>query len=152
MRAMALASNVLSIDDHTRFVGRSRRVPGEPLSGRDELRAHLDALLEAAVSDAGLVTLHLDHQNRVISHSWCEGPAWVVPLEPRAVVRRTLSAGASAVIVVRVCPGFGADPSADDTAAAALLKSALGRLGIALHDCLLVSPRSGTPQCWTSLI
>ena len=152
MSMTASASNVLSIDNQTRFSRRARQVPAEPICDRTALRAYLDALLEAAVSDAGLVSLHLDHENHVVSHSWCEGPARIAPLEPRAVVRRVLSVGASAVIVIRVCPEFAADPGPADTAAAALLKSALGRLGIALHDCLLVSPRSGTPQCWTSLI
>ena len=148
---MALASNVVSVDDHRRFVGK-RQVRTEPINDRDDLRSYIHSLLEVSTLGAGLIVLQLGHGNQVISESWCEGTSHTAPLDPRRIVLQALGAGASAMIVVRLSSGFVTRPTEDDAAAAASLQSACRRLGIALQECVLVAPQSGAPQCWTPLI
>ena len=65
------------------------------------------------------------------------------PLYPREVIQRALELGSSAIILVHNHPSGDAKPSKSDIEMTREVRDACARLGIALHDHLIVS-RSGT--------
>ncbi len=65
------------------------------------------------------------------------------PVYPREVVKRALELGASAIIMLHNHPSGDANPSAGDIEMTKEIRDAAGKLGIVLHDHVIVS-RGGT--------
>jgi DNA repair protein RadC len=86
-----------------------------------------------------LRVLYLDRKNRLISDEESgRGTVDHVPLYPREIVRRALELGASAVILIHNHPSGDHTPSAADATVGQNVERALGVMGIALHDSLVL--------------
>lgn len=88
--------------------------------------------------------LFLNRKNMLIADE-VQGRGTVdhTPLYPREVVKRALELGASAVILVHNHPSGDPKPSKADIEMTREVKGAAGKLGIVLHDHLIIS-RHGT--------
>jgi DNA repair protein RadC len=86
--------------------------------------------------------LFLDRKNRLIADEVQQrGTVDHTPLYPREVVKRALDLGASALILVHNHPSGDATPSKDDIAMTRMVKEAAAKLGILVHDHVVVSKR-----------
>ena len=84
--------------------------------------------------------LFLDRKNRLIADERQQrGTVDHTPLYPREVVKRALELGATAIILVHNHPSGDPTPSQADIAMTKEVQEAAGKLGIALHDHLIVS-------------
>ncbi|WP_020591994.1 RadC family protein [Kiloniella laminariae] len=87
--------------------------------------------------------LFLDRKNRLIADEVQQkGTVDHTPVYPREVVKRALELNASALIMVHNHPSGDPTPSAADLAMTREVKSVCQKLGIELHDHLIIS-RSG---------
>ncbi len=94
--------------------------------------------------------LFLDRKNRLIADErQNRGTVDHTPLYPREVVKRALELGASAIILVHNHPSGDATPSRADIDVTREVQDAAAKLGIALHDHLIIS-REG-PASFRSL-
>ena len=94
--------------------------------------------------------LFLDRKNRLIADErQNRGTVDHTPLYPREVVKRALELGASAIILVHNHPSGDATPSKADIEVTMEVQDAASKLGIALHDHLIIS-REG-PASFRSL-
>jgi DNA repair protein RadC len=94
--------------------------------------------------------LFLDKRNRLIADErQNKGTVDHTPLYPREVVKRALELGATAIILVHNHPSGDPTPSKADIELTKHVQDAAARLGIALHDHLIVS-REG-PASFKSL-
>ncbi len=83
--------------------------------------------------------LFLDRKNKLISDEVQQtGTVDHAPVYPREVVRRALDVGATAVILVHNHPSGDPTPSRDDIALTRDLKIALGAIGVAIHDHIII--------------
>jgi DNA repair protein RadC len=83
--------------------------------------------------------LFLDSRNRLIADErQNRGTVDHTPLYPREVVRRALELGAAAIILVHNHPSGDPTPSQADIAMTRDVQEAAGKLGIALHDHLVI--------------
>jgi DNA repair protein RadC len=86
--------------------------------------------------------LFLDRKNHLIADEVQQrGTVDHTPLYPREVVKRALDLGASALILVHNHPSGDATPSKDDIAMTRLVKEAAAKLGIQVHDHVVISKR-----------
>lgn len=84
--------------------------------------------------------LFLDTKNRLIAdESQQAGTVNHTPVYPREVVKRALSLGASAIIMVHNHPSGDATPSRDDIEMTRAVGEACEKLGIALHDHVIIT-------------
>lgn len=87
--------------------------------------------------------LFLDRKNAVIADETQQsGTVDHAPIYPREVVKRALDFGASAIIMVHNHPSGDSTPSKADIAMTKEIKEACQKLGIELHDHIIVA-RSG---------
>ncbi|HEY5598845.1 MAG TPA: DNA repair protein RadC [Kiloniellales bacterium] len=87
--------------------------------------------------------LFLDRKNRLIADERHQrGTVDHTPVYPREVVKRALELGASALILVHNHPSGDATPSKADIEMTREIEAAAGRLGIAIHDHIVIG-RSG---------
>lgn len=87
--------------------------------------------------------LFLDRKNRLIADEEQQrGTVDHTPVYPREVVKRALELSASAIILVHNHPSGDATPSSGDIAMTKEICDTAGRMGIELHDHLIVT-RSG---------
>lgn len=87
--------------------------------------------------------LFLDRKNRLIGDEEQQrGTVDHTPVYPREVVKRALELSASAIILVHNHPSGDATPSTGDIAMTREIKETAGRMGIELHDHLIIT-RSG---------
>jgi DNA repair protein RadC len=94
--------------------------------------------------------LFLDKRNRLIADErQNRGTVDHTPLYPREVVKRALELGATAIILVHNHPSGDATPSRADIDMTKEVQDAAGKLGIVLHDHLIIS-REG-PASFKSL-
>ena len=94
--------------------------------------------------------LFLDKRNRLIADErQNRGTIDHTPLYPREVVKRALELGATAIILVHNHPSGDPTPSRADIAMTKEVQDAAAKLGIALHDHLIIS-REG-PASFKSL-
>lgn len=92
-----------------------------------------------------LRVLFLDRRNVLIADEvQHRGTIDHTPLYPREVVRRALELDASAIIIVHNHPSNHPAPSKPDIAMTRVVRDALERLGIVLHDHIIVSRRGHT--------
>ncbi|WP_407927928.1 RadC family protein [Belnapia arida] len=83
--------------------------------------------------------LFLDTRNRLIAdEAQARGTVNHTPVYPREVVKRALELHATALILVHNHPSGDPTPSREDVAMTAEVKAAVGVLGIALHDHLII--------------
>lgn len=93
---------------------------------------------------AGLVReqfriLFLDRQNRLLADEVIsDGTVDHTPVYPREVVRRALDNNATAIILVHNHPSGDVQPSQDDIAMTRSLDDACGKIGIKVHDHIIV--------------
>lgn len=86
--------------------------------------------------------LFLDRKNRLISdESQQRGTVDHTPVYPREVVKRALELSASALILVHNHPSGDPTPSDADIAMTREVKEAAEKLGISLHDHIVISQR-----------
>jgi DNA repair protein RadC len=84
--------------------------------------------------------LFLDNKNALIADEEQQrGTVNHTPVYPREVVRRALELGASAIILVHNHPSGDPTPSADDIAMTKEVAAAAEKLGIAVHDHIVIS-------------
>jgi DNA repair protein RadC len=94
--------------------------------------------------------LFLDKRNRLIADErQNKGTVDHTPLYPREVVKRALELGATAIILVHNHPSGDPTPSKADIELTKHVQDAAGKLGITLHDHLIIS-REG-PASFKSL-
>jgi DNA repair protein RadC len=87
--------------------------------------------------------LFLDRKNRLIADEMHQrGTVDHTPVYPREVVKRALELGASALILVHNHPSGDATPSKSDIEMTREIEAAAGKLGIAIHDHIVIG-RSG---------
>jgi DNA repair protein RadC len=83
--------------------------------------------------------LFLDHRNALIADEWQQsGTVDHAPVYPREVVKRALELSASAIIMVHNHPSGDPTPSKDDVAITKAVAAAAEKLGILLHDHIVV--------------
>ena len=83
--------------------------------------------------------LFLDHKNALIAHERQQtGTIDHAPVYPREVVKRALELEASAIIMVHNHPSGDPTPSKDDVAMTKAVAQAAEKLGILLHDHVVV--------------
>jgi len=83
--------------------------------------------------------LFLDTRNRLIKDErQNRGTVNHTPLYPREVVRRALELGATAIILVHNHPSGDPEPSRADIDMTKEVQEAAGKLGIVLHDHLVI--------------
>jgi DNA repair protein RadC len=83
--------------------------------------------------------LFLDHKNALIAHERQQtGTIDHAPVYPREVVKRALQLEASAIIMVHNHPSGDPTPSKDDVAMTKAVAAAAEKLGILLHDHVVV--------------
>lgn len=84
--------------------------------------------------------LFLDHKNRLIADEVHQkGTVNHTPLYPREVIKRALELNASALILVHNHPSGDPTPSGDDIHMTYEVRDAGKKLGIVLHDHLIIS-------------
>lgn len=84
--------------------------------------------------------LFLDTKNRLIAdESQQTGTVNHTPVYPREVVKRALALGASAIIMVHNHPSGDATPSRDDIDMTRAVRDACEKLGIAVHDHVIIT-------------
>ncbi|HSO43365.1 MAG: RadC family protein [Rhodospirillales bacterium] len=110
----------------------------------DKLVAYLRATMAHAMVEQFRL-LFLDRMNVLIADEvQHQGTIDHTPVYPREVVRRALALDASALIMVHNHPSNHPAPSKPDIAMTREVGDALGRVGILLHDHLIVSRRGHT--------
>jgi len=83
--------------------------------------------------------LFLDHKNALIAHERQQkGTVDHAPVYPREVVKRALELSASAIIMLHNHPSGDPTPSKDDVAMTKAVAAAAEKLGILLHDHVVV--------------
>lgn len=83
--------------------------------------------------------LFLDHKNALIAHERQQtGTIDHAPVYPREVVKRALELSASAIIMLHNHPSGDPTPSKDDVAMTKVVAAAAEKLGILLHDHVVV--------------
>lgn len=118
------------------------------LKGRVEGRpvlASWSALLDWLRADMGSIAvervrlLHLDSRNQLLRDELVsEGTVDQSAIYVREVAKRALELGSSAVILVHNHPSGSPDPSRQDIQMTRDIADALGKLGIALHDHVII--------------
>ncbi|MCC7168057.1 MAG: DNA repair protein RadC [Rhodospirillales bacterium] len=89
--------------------------------------------------------LFLDRKNQLIADEVQQkGTIDHTPLYPREVVKRALDLGAAALILVHNHPSGDVTPSKDDVAMTRAVHEAAGKLGIQLHDHVIISKSGAT--------
>jgi DNA repair protein RadC len=84
--------------------------------------------------------LFLDKKNRLIADELQQrGTVDHTPVYPREVIKRALELGASALILVHNHPSGDATPSKADIEMTREVQEAAAKLGIAVHDHIVIS-------------
>lgn len=110
----------------------------------DKLVAYLRATMAHAMVEQFRL-LFLDRMNVLIADEvQHQGTIDHTPVYPREVVKRALAVDASALIMVHNHPSNHPAPSKPDIAMTREVREALGKVGIVLHDHLIVSRRGHT--------
>jgi DNA repair protein RadC len=108
------------------------------LNNWDRLIGYLTAVLAEEKIEQFRI-LFLDTRNRLVAdEAQARGTVNHTPVYPREVVKRALELHATALILVHNHPSGDPTPSREDVAMTAEVKAALGVLGIALHDHLII--------------
>lgn len=108
------------------------------LSNWDAVKAYLQTSMAGLVREQFRL-LFLDRQNRLIADEvMSDGTIDHTPVYPREVVRRALANNATALILVHNHPSGDAQPSPGDISMTKNLKEACDKIGIKIHDHIIV--------------
>lgn len=123
-------------------LAREQAMSGDVISSWDKLLAYCRMkMAHEKVEQFRL--LFLDKRNRLIAdEKQQQGTIDHTPVYVREVMKRALELGAAALILVHNHPSGEAEPSAADIAMTEELRSAAEKLGIVIHDHLVIA-RSG---------
>lgn len=123
-------------------LAREEAMAGDVISSWDKLLAYCRMkMAHEKVEQFRL--LFLDKRNRLIAdEKQQQGTIDHTPVYVREVMKRALELGAAALILVHNHPSGEAEPSAADIAMTEELRSAAEKLGIVIHDHLVIA-RSG---------
>ncbi len=123
-------------------LAREEAMEGDVISSWDKLLAYCRMkMAHEKVEQFRL--LFLDKRNRLIAdEKQQQGTIDHTPVYTREVMKRALELGAAALILVHNHPSGEAEPSAADIAMTEELRSAAEKLGIVIHDHLVIA-RSG---------
>ena len=111
----------------------------EAITSPEALRAYLQVAMQHETSEQFRL-LFLDRKNLLIRDDvQTRGTVDHTPLYPREVVKRALELGASALIMVHNHPSGDPTPSQADIETTRQVVAALGQVGIALHDHIVVA-------------
>lgn len=129
-----------AVGDAAVRLAREEANDGQPvLSSWDKLIAYLRAGMTGHDTERFRV-LFLDIRNRLIADEEQQrGTVNHTPVYPREVVRRALELNASALIMVHNHPSGDPQPSRADIEMTRELRDTAARLGIALHDHIIVA-------------
>lgn len=138
----ASAAILKVVPEAARRMAREELTDGPVISSWDQLLGYCRiALGRSAVEEFRL--LFLDRKNRLIAdEAQQRGTVDHTPVYPREVVKRALELGASALILVHNHPSGDPTPSQGDVAMTREVKEAAEKLGITVHDHVVIA-RSG---------
>ena len=94
---------------------------------------HFSSLLNGRRNEV-LAVIYLDAQNRLIGEDLWEGTIDRVGIYPREIMRRTVLANASTVLIAHNHPSGDTTPSREDVMATHRLELALETIGVVLLD------------------
>lgn len=137
--ADASAAILKVVKEAARRMAREELAEGPVISSWDQLLGYCRiALGRSGVEEFHL--LFLDRKNRLIAdEAQQRGTVDHTPVYPREVVKRALELGASAMILVHNHPSGDATPSQADIAMTREVKEAAEKLGIAVHDHVVIA-------------
>ena len=119
-------------------LARGQAMEGDVISSWDKLVDYCMARMAHEKVEQTRI-LFLDPRNRLIADErQNRGTVNHTPLYPREVVRRALELGATAIILVHNHPSGDAEPSRADIEMTKEVQEAASRLGIVLHDHLVI--------------
>lgn len=119
-------------------LAREEAMAGDVISSWDKLLAYCRMTM-AHQKIEQFRLLFLDKRNRLIADEvQQQGTIDHTPVYTREVVKRALELGAAALILVHNHPSGDTEPSAADIAMTEELRSAAEKLGIAIHDHLVI--------------
>ena len=120
---------------------------GRPIFSSAEALIDYLKLSLAGATEEQLRVLFLNARNQLMKEELTfPGSTTGVVIRPRAIIRRALELGATAIILVHNHPSGDPTPSADDIRATAALVAAADPLEIVVHDHIIVGEYG-----WTSL-
>ena len=119
-------------------LAREEAMAGDVISSWDKLLAYCrQTMAHQRIEQFRL--LFLDKRNRLIADEvQQQGTIDHTPVYTREVMKRALELGAAALILVHNHPSGDTEPSAADIAMTEEIKSAAEKLGIAIHDHLVI--------------
>ena len=137
--AEASAAILKVVPEAARRMAREELAEGPVISSWDQLLGYCRiALGRSAVEEFHL--LFLDRKNRLIAdEAQQRGTVDHTPVYPREVVKRALELGASALILVHNHPSGDPTPSQADIAMTREIKEVAEKLGIAVHDHVVIA-------------
>lgn len=110
-----------------------------PLLGDSEALLSYLAFDMAGLATERLRILYLNAANRLLADEVAvEGSVNAARVVPRAIMRRALDLGATALILVHNHPSGDPTPSRDDVEATRRIAAAAGALDICIHDHIIV--------------
>lgn len=119
-------------------LARGEVMQREVISAWDQLLAYCNAAMAHEPVEQ-LRILFLDRRNRLIADERQQrGTVDHTPLYPREVIKRALELGATAIILVHNHPSGDPTPSRADIEMTREVQEAAGKIGITLHDHLVI--------------
>lgn len=127
------------VESAAKKVGHSRIIRRQALKSWDDLVTYCrTAMAKKQIKD--FRTLFLDRQNQLIADEvLITGTVDYTPVYPREVMKRALALSASAMIIVHNHPSGDSTPSKADIQMTKQLDDISKRLGIVLHDHLIIA-------------
>jgi len=129
---------IKSVQASALVLARSQAKEKPVLSNWNAVAGYLQSSMASLVREQFRL-LFLDKQNRLLADEiLSDGTVDHTPVYPREVVRRALANNASALILVHNHPSGDVSPSKADIAMTSELKDACNKIGIEIHDHIIV--------------
>ncbi len=129
---------IKSVQASALFLARSQAKEKPVLSNWNAVAGYLQSTMASLVREQFRL-LFLDKQNRLLADEiLSDGTLDHTPVYPREVVRRALANNASALILVHNHPSGDVSPSKADITMTKELKEACNKIGIEIHDHIIV--------------
>ena len=129
---------IKSVQASALLLARSHVKEKPVLSNWNAVAGYLQSSMASLVREQFRL-LFLDKQNRLLADEiLSDGTVDHTPVYPREVVRRALANNASAIILVHNHPSGDVSPSKADVAMTKELKDACSKIGIEIHDHIIV--------------
>ena len=135
---------IKSVQASALILTRSQASEKPVLSNWNAVAAYLQSSMASLVREQFRL-LFLDKQNRLLADEvLSDGTVDHTPVYPREVVRRALANNASALILVHNHPSGDVKPSKADVSMTNELKDACSKIGIQIHDHIIVGSTGQT--------